>query len=66
MVSMVCSLILGCLDKKADRVLRRSENETAESIKLKDVKDFSASFWLISIICVSYYVAIFPFIAMAK
>jgi hypothetical protein len=33
-----------------------------EEINLKDFLKFPFSFWLMSIICVSYYVAIFPFI----
>ncbi|KAG2462976.1 MFSD1 protein, partial [Polypterus senegalus] len=35
-----------------------------EVIKLTDVKDFSLSLWLIFIVCVGYYVAIFPFIGL--
>lgn len=37
-----------------------------EVIKLSDVKDFSLSLWLIFIICVCYYVAVFPFIGLGK
>nr|XP_036853797.1 major facilitator superfamily domain-containing protein 1 [Manis javanica] len=37
-----------------------------EVIKLTDVKDFSLSLWLIFIICVCYYVAVFPFIGLGK
>ncbi|KAK2573793.1 Major facilitator superfamily domain-containing protein 1 [Acropora cervicornis] len=35
-----------------------------EVIRLSDVKDFPLTLWLIFIICVAYYVAIFPFIAL--
>ena len=37
---------------------------TGEVIRLRDVKDFPLTLWLIFIICVSYYVAIFPFIGL--
>ncbi|MGH0137207.1 UNVERIFIED_CONTAM: hypothetical protein FKN15_056911 [Acipenser sinensis] len=37
-----------------------------EVIKLTDVKDFSISLWLIFIICVCYYVAVFPFIGLGQ
>lgn len=63
---MFCSLILGCIDKRADRILRRDENGEKEVIKLKDIKEFRLTFWLITIICVAYYIAIFPFIALGK
>ena len=39
---------------------------TGEVIKLTDVKDFPLSLWLIFIICVGYYVAIFPFIGLGQ
>lgn len=57
---------MGCLDKRAERILRRNEIVSDEVVSLKDVKDFPASFWLLGIICVAYYVAIFPFIALGK
>ncbi|KAG8001954.1 Major facilitator superfamily domain-containing protein 1 [Nibea albiflora] len=37
-----------------------------EVIKLTDVKDFPLPLWLIFIICVGYYVAIFPFIGLGQ
>jgi len=36
-----------------------------ELIKLGDVKDFGAKFWLLCVICVTYYVTVFPFISLA-
>ena len=35
-----------------------------EVIRIRDVKDFKFSFWLLCIICVAYYVAVFPFIGL--
>ncbi len=35
-----------------------------EVIRFTDVKDFPLAFWLLSIICVAYYVTIFPFIGL--
>ncbi|KAF3692695.1 Major facilitator superfamily domain-containing protein 1 [Channa argus] len=37
-----------------------------EVVQLKDVKDFPLPLWLIFIICVAYYVAIFPFIGLGQ
>ena len=34
-------------------------------IELKDVTRFPATFWLITVICVAFYVTIFPFISIA-
>ena len=38
--------------------------EIADEIRLRDVKDFPLTFWLISVICVAYYVAVFPFVGL--
>ncbi|XP_062988117.1 major facilitator superfamily domain-containing protein 1 isoform X3 [Elgaria multicarinata webbii] len=64
--SLVCALILAYLDKRAEKILCKEQGKTGEVIKLTDVKDFSLSLWLIFIICVCYYVAIFPFIGLGK
>ncbi|XP_056329392.1 major facilitator superfamily domain-containing protein 1 isoform X1 [Danio aesculapii] len=64
--SLICALVLGFLDKRAERILNKEQGKTGEVIKLTDVKDFSVSLWLIFIICVAYYVAIFPFIGLGQ
>ena len=35
-------------------------------VKLSDIRDFPPSFWLLSIVCLAYYVAIFPFISLGQ
>ena len=64
--SLVCALILGVLDKKRSKALHLDSAQSGEKVKLSDILTFPVSFWLISIICVAYYVAIFPFIGLAK
>lgn len=54
------------MDKRAERILQRNTNPSGEIAKLSDVTTFKVSFWMVSIICVAYYVAIFPFIALGK
>lgn len=65
-MSMICALALGWMDKRAQRILKRNDNPGGEIAKLSDVKTFKITFWMVSVICVSYYVAIFPFIALGK
>lgn len=65
-MSLICSLILSVLDKRAERILRRNETAEDKVVRLRDIKDFPAQFWLVTVICVAYYVAIFPFIALGK
>ncbi|XP_059186655.1 major facilitator superfamily domain-containing protein 1 isoform X2 [Centropristis striata] len=64
--SLICALVLGFLDKRAERILHKEQGKTGEVIKLTDVKDFPFTLWLIFIICVCYYVAIFPFIGLGQ
>ncbi|GJQ70395.1 hypothetical protein Trydic_g22824 [Trypoxylus dichotomus] len=66
LISMICSLLMGILDARAERLLRRNVNAPTEVARLSDIKDFPLILWLISIICVAYYAAIFPFIAEGK
>lgn len=65
-MSFICALILGWMDKRAQRILRRNDNPTGEIARLTDVKTFKTPFWMVSVVCVAYYVAIFPFIALGK
>lgn len=54
---MVCSISLLCVCV--------SLPFTGEQISLRDVKDFPLRLWIIFIVCVAYYVTVFPFIGLA-
>uniref|UniRef100_A0A8C5PM57 Lysosomal dipeptide transporter MFSD1 n=1 Tax=Leptobrachium leishanense TaxID=445787 RepID=A0A8C5PM57_9ANUR len=66
LLSLVCAFVLGYLDRRAEKILNKEQGKTGEVIKLTDVKDFSLSLWLIFLVCVCYYVAVFPFIGLGK
>lgn len=66
LMSFTSALILGWMDKRSERVLRRQAAGDGEIPRLSDVKTFKSTFWMVTVICVSYYVAIFPFIALGK
>ncbi|CAG2058035.1 unnamed protein product [Timema podura] len=65
-MSLVCALLLAWMDKRAERILKRKPLHEGEVVRLTDVKDFPALFWMVCIVCVAYYVAVFPFIALGK
>ncbi|XP_023371449.1 major facilitator superfamily domain-containing protein 1 isoform X1 [Otolemur garnettii] len=65
-LSLICALVLAYLDQRAERILHKEQGKTGEVIKLTDVKDFSLPLWLIFVICVCYYVAVFPFIGLGN
>jgi len=60
--SLSIALILAYLDKRASERLHKDDAKTGDVIRLKDIKDFPLSCWLIYIICITYYVAVFCFI----
>ena len=64
--SFFCGIILALIDKRASRILKRGSAGSGEVIKITDVRFFPVSFWLICIICVMYYAAVFPFVAVGK
>uniref|UniRef100_A0A1A9VXR8 Lysosomal dipeptide transporter MFSD1 n=1 Tax=Glossina austeni TaxID=7395 RepID=A0A1A9VXR8_GLOAU len=65
-LSLLCALILGWMDKRAERILHRNLNPGGEIAKLSDITTFKITFWMVSVICVAYYVCVFPFIALGK
>ncbi|KAL0894850.1 hypothetical protein ABMA27_013365 [Loxostege sticticalis] len=65
--SLICGLLLGWMDYRAEKILNRQEEAAnKEPFHLKDVLHFKSIFWMVSVICVAYYLAIFPFIALGK
>jgi len=63
-LSLFGAIILAFMDKRRSRILGQGLGEQ-EKIELKDVTRFPATFWLITVICVAFYVTIFPFISIA-
>jgi MFS family permease len=63
-LSFVCALVLAIFDKRAEIILEKDAAKTGEVVKITDAKDFVLQFWLLCIICVAAYVAIFPFISL--
>ncbi|CAH1397376.1 unnamed protein product [Nezara viridula] len=67
LISFIAAIGLAWLDKKQKPESNQTEeHEKKDEVKLSDVLDFSPAFWLISVICVAYYIAIFPLIALGK
>ncbi|KAK9890523.1 hypothetical protein WA026_010599 [Henosepilachna vigintioctopunctata] len=64
--SFICSLLLGLMDKRSERILRVNDTVLSDPVKMSDIRFFSGKFWLITIIIVFFYVAIFPFVAIGQ
>ncbi|XP_060516702.1 major facilitator superfamily domain-containing protein 1-like isoform X2 [Cylas formicarius] len=64
--SMISTIILGLMDKRAEKILRRAETASNEVVRLSDVANFTGQFWVVAAICVTYYITIFPFISVGE
>ena len=65
LLSLLCAVVLGLFDWRADKILKRKDEKTQEKISIWDIKYFPLRLWLVFIICVAYYVTVFPFIGLA-
>jgi len=63
--SLLMNLIFNLLDKRGERVLKFAEESAGEKLSFRDVKEFKASFWYVSLLCVTFYSAVFPFTALS-
>ena len=57
--------ILGVMDKRRETILHL-EQDDGEVVRLRDLISFPAVFWFCSVVCLAYYVAIFPFISLGQ
>lgn len=64
-LSLAANLVYWALDKRGERVLRLQEAEAGDKIVFADVRKFSASYWYVVALCVTFYSAIFPFTALS-
>ncbi|KAK2188278.1 hypothetical protein NP493_137g03023 [Ridgeia piscesae] len=66
-MSLLCTFAVAYFDKRSERILRKKEViAAAEPMRLKDMIDFQLGVWLLCIICVAYYVTVFPFIGLGQ
>lgn len=64
MFSTICALILGLVDRRAEKVLnRKSEIDQDAGLMLRS---FKLNFWILCIICLSFYSGFLTFVALAK
>ena len=64
-IALVIVFILAGLHYRRERVLKK-KREMRGQFKLKDLKDFSFSFWLITCVGLLYYAGVFPFLSIAQ
>jgi MFS family permease len=65
--SLVANLVYNMLDKRAESVLGLGEAGSGDEIQWNQLRrwGFSPSFWYVTLLCVTFYSAIFPFTDLA-
>ena len=64
-ISVAANIVFNILDRKGEKVLGLKEEGGGDKIVLADVKRFKASYWYVTLLCVTFYSAIFPFTALS-
>ncbi len=64
-VSLLANIVYVVMDKHGESALKLKDEETEEKIVLRDIKQFKPSFWYVTMLCVTFYSAIFPFTALS-
>ncbi|HPR64375.1 MAG TPA: MFS transporter [Thermoanaerobaculia bacterium] len=64
-VSLLSNLIYNILDKRGEHALDLKEEGAGDKIVLSDIKKFKSSYWYVTLLCVTFYSAIFPFTALS-
>lgn len=63
--SLLSNLVYNFLDKRGESVLQLKEEGGGDKIVLGDIKKFTSSYWFVTLLCVTFYSAIFPFTALS-
>jgi MFS family permease len=63
--SLLANLLYIVMDRRGERALKLHEEGGGDKIVLADVKRFRSSYWYVTLLCVTFYSAIFPFTALS-
>ena len=64
-ISLVANIIYIIMDIRGEKALDLRKESVEEKVVFKDIKKFKPSFWFVSLLCVTFYSAIFPFTDLA-
>ncbi len=64
-ISLLANVVYVIMDRYGERVVELKEEGAEEKIVFKEIKYFPPSFWYVTMLCVTFYSAIFPFTALS-
>ncbi len=59
-ISLLANIVYIIMDRRGERALELKDG-SEEKIVFKDIKEFKPTFWFVTLLCVTFYSAIFPF-----
>ncbi len=65
LVSVLCNLVSNLMDRRGERILDQRDEGGGDRIVLADIKAFRPSYWYVTLLCLTFYSAIFPFTALS-
>ncbi len=65
LVSLAANVVYIIMDKKAEKALNLADESGEDKIVLSDIKFFKSRFWYVTLLCLAFYSAIFPFTALS-
>ena len=60
-ISLAANIIYIIMDRRGERALSLRDESIEEKVVFKDIKEFKPPFWFVTMLCVTFYSAIFPF-----
>jgi MFS family permease len=64
-LSLLANLVYNLMDKKGERDLSLKEEGGGDKIVVADIKKFNNSYWYVTLLCLTFYSAIFPFTSLS-
>jgi MFS family permease len=64
-VSLMSNVVYVLMDLKGERILALKDGSADEKIEFSVIKKFKPTFWFVTVLCVTFYSAIFPFVSLS-
>jgi len=64
-ISLLGNFMYIILDRRGEKILSLKDGDVEEKIVFKDIKQFKSSYWYVTLLCLTFYSAIFPFTALS-
>ncbi|MCJ7611435.1 MAG: MFS transporter [Candidatus Aminicenantes bacterium] len=65
LVSLLSNVVSNVMDARGEKILKMKDSGGSDKIVLADIKAFKPSYWYVTLMCVTFYSAIFPFTALS-